>query len=382
MRTDVLIVGGGPAGLAAAIAARLAGFETTVADRREPPIDKACGEGLMPDGLDQLRRLGVRLDGTRLHPFYGIRYLDGVYVAEGRFPSVSGAGVRRTHLHEALVRRATELDVRLLWGTRVDAPWIDGPGARTWRGVETSAGRLEARWILGADGLRSRVRDWLGQTGRPARRRRFGVRRHFAVTPWSDLVEVYWADHSEAYVTPVGTHEVGVALLWSEPEAGKGGFDALMTRFPALRKRLDGVRVSSRDRGCGPLRQRVRRAAHGNVALVGDASGYVDAITGEGLSLAFHQVPAVIEAIRRGDLTHYARQHRRIGFWANGLTNLLLRVEARPWLRRRMVRALGRDPELFARILAVHCRARPVRSLGVSSAARLVWGLRRRPVID
>lgn len=367
----MLIVGGGPAGLATAIAGRLAGFEVTVVERASPPIDKACGEGLMPDGLACLRRLGVRLERRRLHPFHGIRYRDGETVAEGRFPDGAGAGIRRLHLHEALRRRAEDVGARLLWRTRVLG--LVGTGDDV-RGVETDAGNLTARWLVGADGLHSRVRRWSGLAGPPARRQRFGVRRHFAVAPWTDLVEVHWADGCEAYVTPVGEGEVGVALLWS---GRKARFDELMRSFPDLEAKLHGARQLSRDRGAGPLRQRVRAVTRGRMALVGDASGYVDAITGEGLSLAFRQVEALVAAARRDDLRGYARHHRGIGRWVDGLTGLLLEVEERPWLRRRVVRALARDPALFSRILAVHAGARPLRGLGLDSAPRLLWGLVR-----
>lgn len=370
MGREVLVIGGGPAGLATAIAGRLAGLGVTLVDRSEPPIDKACGEGLMPDGLARLRELGVLLDPRRLRPFHGIRYVDASSIAEGRFPGVHGVGVRRLDLHRAMVARAEEVGVELRWKTRVLGLATAGGGF----GVETTAGVIEGEWIVGADGLRSRVRNWAGLDGRPGRQRRFGVRRHFAVAPWTDLVEVHWADRCEAYVTPVGAAEVGVALLWS---GKKAGFDELMGQFPALRARLDNARAASRDRGAGPLRQRLRGVVRGRIALVGDASGYVDAITGEGLSLAFHQAPALIESIRSGDLSAYERRHRRLGLWANGLTELLLQVEARPRLRRRVLRALASDPSLFARILAVHCGARPLRSLGLTSAPRLLWRLVR-----
>jgi flavin-dependent dehydrogenase len=366
----LLIVGGGPAGLATAIAARLAGLDVAVVDRAAPPLDKACGEGLMPDALACLRGLGVALASSRLAPFHGIRYLDGDLVAEGRFPGVSGAGVRRLHLHEAMCRRAREVGVTLLWRRRVRG-LVDAGGVL---GVETDAGALTARWLVGADGLRSRVRRWSGLDGRPSLPRRFGVRRHFAVAPWTDLVEVWWADGCEAYVTPVGAEEVGVALLWSDRKAG---FDELMSAFPALAERLRGASVTSRDRGAGPLRQRARAVARGRLALVGDASGYVDAITGEGLALAFRQAGALVASLERGDLGLYERRHREIGRWADGLTRLLLRVEARPWLRRRVIRALARDPALFSRVLAVHSGAWPLRGLGLASAPRLLWGLVR-----
>ena len=362
--TEVLIVGGGLAGLATAIACRQEGLDVLVLDRRRPPIDKACGEGLMPDGLAVLNELGVRLDPSRRHPFYGIRYRDGDIVAEGRFPDVAGAGVRRLDLHRALVHRAEEAGVRLRWGVRVEK--------LTDAGVETVDGPLRARWIVGADGLHSRMRRWAGLTGPASRQRRFGVRRHYAMAPWCDCVEVYWAEGCEAYVTPVSDCEVGVAMLWS---GFKSDFDTLMDRFPRLRERLDGVEATSRDRGAGPLRQKVRRVTRGNLALVGDASGYVDAITGEGMSLALHQATALATALRRGDLASYARRHRRLALLPDTMTGLLLWVEKYPVLRRRLVRAFAREPGLFSRLLALHARALPVRRLGTWTAPRLLWRL-------
>ncbi len=366
-KTDILVVGGGPAGLATAIAARREGFEVTVADRSRPPIDKACGEGLMPDGLAVLDQLGVRLAAGRRHPFRGIRYLDGDIVAEGRFPThLHGVGVRRTHLHQALVERAEEVEVRLCWGLRVEG--------LSDTGVVTDAGPMTARWVVGADGLRSRLRRWTDLETRPEsrRRQRFGVRRHYAMAPWCDSVEVYWAEGCEAYVTPVGADEVGVAMLWG---GWKSGFDDLLERFPRLRERLGDAGPSSRDRGWGPLRQGARRVTRGNVALVGDASGYVDAITGEGLSLAFHQAQALVAALSAGDLRPYARQHRRIGLLPNTLTNLLVWVERHPGLRRRLIRAFARDPALFSHLLALHVRALPARNLMPFIAPRLLWRL-------
>jgi len=372
--TDVLIVGGGPAGLATAIAARREGLTVRVVDRRQPPIDKACGEGLMPDGLAILENLGVELTAAHSHPFRGIRYFDGDSVAEGRFPAVAGVGVRRLHLHAALLRRAQQAGVELEWGVKVEAfraQEIESVSVET-VGVETNAGRRRARWIVGADGLRSKVRAWAGLDTPAARRQRFGVRRHFRLRPWSDCVEVYWADHCEAYVTPVAADEVGVAILWS---GHKANFESLLLSFPRLAAHLEHAPKASKDRGIGPLHQKVRGVAHGRVALVGDASGYVDAITGEGLSLAFHQAEALAAALRSGNLRVYRRQHRKIAALPDAMTRLLLWVERHPVLRRRVIRALAREPAVFSRLLAIHCRALPVRRLGLETAPRLLWRL-------
>jgi flavin-dependent dehydrogenase len=359
--TDVLVVGGGPAGLATAIRARLAGLGATVLDRFHPPIDKACGEGLMPDAVARLREIGVDPPGSVIR---GIRYVDGDLTAEGVFPQTGGLGVRRLDLHEALVRRAEELGVELLWG--VSAKGLDGDG------VETDHGTIRARWIVGADGLLSRVRLWAGLAGEPSPLRRFGVRRHFAVAPWTDCVEVHWGPGCEAYVTPVGPDRIGIALLWS----GKtDGFDELIGHFPVLRDRLADAPEISRDRGAGPLHQKVLGVWHANVALVGDASGYLDAITGEGMAVAFHQTAALVESIQAGDLSRYAAAHRRISRLPDFMTSMVLALERRPRLRRRALRALAAEPALFSRLLGIHGRTLPARRLGLDGALRLAWRL-------
>lgn len=364
---DVLVVGGGPAGLATAIAARLQGLERVrVVDRARPVIDKACGEGLMPDGLESLRALGVAPERLRAAPITGIRYLDGDTVVEASFPRGCGLGARRLVLHEALVARAEAVGVELAWGTKVLGV--------TAGGVTIESGEIRARFVVAADGLHSPLRRAAGLAGKPEPRRtqRFGVRCHFRVEPWTDRVEVHWVDGCEAYVTPVAADELGIAFLWS---GGPARFDQLLARFPTLAWRLKGAERTSKPRGAGPLLQRVRRVTKDNLALVGDAAGYVDAITGEGLSVAFHEARALGEALAAGDLSRYQRAHRRIVRLPETMTRLVLALERRPRLRHRALKALAAEPELFARLLGIHTRALPARQLGLPATLKLVLRL-------
>ena len=114
-QTDVFVVGGGPAGLAAALAVRQQGLSVVVADRAQPPIDKACGEGLMPDGVAALRRIGVELGTEHGVSFRGIRFLDGKQSAEATFPEGHGVGIRRLRLHRLLQEHAEKAGVALHW---------------------------------------------------------------------------------------------------------------------------------------------------------------------------------------------------------------------------------------------------------------------------
>lgn len=148
--TDVFVVGGGPAGLAAAIAARAKGLQVVVADCSRPPIEKPCGEGLMPDSLDALRKLGVTIGSEHSFPFRGIRFLGSGTSVSASFPSGCGLGMRRAVLHQLLVDRAAEAGVRFLWGARVSGVNSDG--------AVVDGRLLRSRWIVGADGQNSYVR--------------------------------------------------------------------------------------------------------------------------------------------------------------------------------------------------------------------------------
>ena len=158
--TDVFIVGGGPAGLAAAIAARARGLRVTVADWSRPPIEKPCGEGLMPDSLDALRQLGITIGSEHSFPFCGIRFVaPGASVSAG-FPSGCGLGMRRPVLHQLLADRAAETGVQFLWGVRVtgisgDGVLVngervrsDGSSARTGRVRMSGGGRISTRYTV------------------------------------------------------------------------------------------------------------------------------------------------------------------------------------------------------------------------------------------
>jgi flavin-dependent dehydrogenase len=344
--SDLLVIGGGPAGLATAIEARMAGLQVLLIDKRKPPLDAACGEGVMPIGVHHLDRLGVEVSARQRAVFRGIRYFDGEYTAEARFRESHGLGIRRTVLHAALHRRAIEVGVEFRWGEKAHRLGSNG--------VECDSGTFHARWLVAADGRLSMVRDWAGLEVRAPLRRRYAVRRHYACAPWSEFVEVHWADHAEAYVTPVGPDAVGVAMLSCEAPIN---FDRLMGRFPVLRRRLEGASPASRDRGAGPFGQRPAAVASGQIALVGDASGCLDPITGEGLSLAFAQAHAVIRCLEQGCVEGYSGAHRSIVRAPRILTGGLLIVQRHPRLRRFAMRACATLPSLFANLVNIAASA-------------------------
>ena len=336
--TDLIVAGAGPAGLATATFAARAGLDVAVIERRRGPIDKACGEGLMPHTVAQLEKLGVALHGR---PFRGVTYLDRTRRAEAEFRSGKGMGVRRTALSEALHDAAADAGVRFVHRD-IGPVSQDGSGVR--------CGDLRARYLAAADGLHSPIRRSLG-LDRPARgRRRWGIRRHYEIEPWGDTVEVYWARDDrdgEAYVTPVDGDCVGVAILTST----QGTFDDHLSGFPALAARLAGARHSSSDRAAGPLRQRVRSRTSGRVMLVGDAAGYVDALTGEGLGIAFGGAELLVNCVLADDAGDYDRQWRKMSRRYRLLTAGLLHASGVAPVRSIIVPAASTLPAAFRGIV-------------------------------
>jgi menaquinone-9 beta-reductase len=354
--TDVFVVGGGPAGLAAAIAARMKGLRAVVADSAMPPINKACGEGLMPDALAALRALGVDIGPEHSFPFRGIRFLEGGTSVDASFPSGFGLGVRRTILHELLVRRAAEVGVSFLWGARVSG--------LSSAGVLIGGEELQCRWVIGADGHNSRVRMWAGLDRYRHDSHRFAFRRHYRIAPWTDCMEMYWAQGCQIYVTPVSREEVCVCAI---SRASQFRLEHALKNIPEVARRLEGAVLATTERGAISVSRRLRKVYRGRAVLIGDASGSVDAITGEGMCLSFRQAIALADSLAHGNLAEYARAHERLARRPAFMASLMLSLDRSPWLRRRALRALASKPAIFSNLLATH--------LGERSSAESVLGM-------
>ena len=338
---DLLVVGGGPVGLAAAIEGRRAGMSVLLVEPRIGPVDKACGEGLMPGTVAGLNRLGVPVEGF---PFRGIRYVapNGTTTATHLFRNGTGLGVRRTTLHAALAARAAELGVSQRCGRVVGMRTADidgGPGVA----VELDDGTaLTASWLLGCDGLHSVIRRASGLE-RGSNGRRFGIRRHAALAPWADVVEVHWSAAGEAYVTPISEEEIGVAILGPR----RWAFEEALTSFPTLAKRIAGATWTTPARGAGPLRQNVSSPVNGRVLLVGDAAGYVDALTGEGLRIGLACAQAAVAVVAAGRPQDYRLRWRSLTREYRWLTSGLVAATRIPLIRRALVPTAGRLPQVF-----------------------------------
>jgi flavin-dependent dehydrogenase len=341
--TDVFVVGGGPAGLAAAIAARLRGLRVVVSDSSYPPIDKACGEGVMPDGLAAAAMLGIRIDSAWGQPFRGIRFCDQSASVEAPFPSGCGIGIRRTTLHALMVERAAQVGVSLAWGTHVTG--ISG-------GKVVVDGRpVSAHWIVGADGLQSQIRRWAGLDAATPSKLRFGFRRHYRVAPRSEYMEVHWGEGCQLYITPVAPGELCVAVISRDPQLR---LETALPRFPDVFRWLDGAPEANAERGGASVTRRLKSVCNDRVALIGDASGSVDAITGEGLCLLFQQAVALAAALEQGDLARYQKQHRQIGRHPAFMADLMLSLDGHDCFRHWILRAFAAKPDLFRQMLATH----------------------------
>src|ERR1700744_4589739 len=157
---DVFIAGAGPAGLACAIASALQGLEVHVADAMEPPIDKACGEGLLPHAIEALTSFGINLSQGPAnhfgHSLHGVRFLSSRGAAAQAVFRTHGRGLRRTVLHQLLLDRALALGVRFHWKNSVQNIEPTPTGVL----VRTNRQAIHTRYLVGADGHHSRVAAW------------------------------------------------------------------------------------------------------------------------------------------------------------------------------------------------------------------------------
>jgi flavin-dependent dehydrogenase len=362
-QSDVIIVGAGPAGLACAIAAVRQGFEVEVIDAARPPIDKACGEGLLPGSLESLTALGFDtkhdLAPAESAVLRGVRFIgdsaassDSVIV-QATFPANPGRGIRRTALHSLLLDRASRLGVRFHWENAVRSIATDNKIAV----VQTNSQTIRARYLIGADGHRSRIATLAGLTAGVVRSRRIGLRQHYVVTPWSHFIEVYWSDHGQAYVTPVSSTDICVAFVAREKI---GTPDQALHHFPALQRRLVAAKPTGSPRGSITLGRTLHRVISGNIALVGDASGSVDAITGEGLALGFRQAVALAPALKNNTLAAYQQAHRRIERLPTLMSQGLLLMDRSPRFRDRALNIFQHHSWLFERLLQLHIGHAPL----------------------
>lgn len=400
--TDVLIAGAGPAGCATAIACAKRGLEVLLLDRGRFPRDKACGEGILPAGVGALAELGllatVRRESTRLGGVgFQLDERNGALV-EAAFSDSDGLpcfglGVRRLLFDAQLLEAARAYPtVTVLEDVDAQAPLYLHHRVV---GLSTSIGAIRARAVVAADGLRSKLRTALGlaKRPRPHESARVGLRVHLRVPalPFGTRVRVLVGRRLEHYVTPVGPHEVQVAILGTRADFAAAKLSAPtlvdhLGRHRILGPLLDGAQFLDRPLGAGPFHQRVRGVITDGALLVGDAAGYVDAVTGEGIGAALRQglaagntlALALASAPKRAPITatmlaSYSRAHAAITRDADRLTKIVLFLARHHELARLAVQSLAKRPALFERLLRVQAGA-SLATLPIGDWARLVAG--------
>ena len=370
---DVLIIGAGPAGLSAGIVFARNGIRTIVCEQKTLPVDKVCGEGVMPTGLAHLQRLGVLkfLSPSEYIPFRGVRYISNRnFTAQGCFREGPGWGIPRLALSQAFVKRAVELEsLDILESTRAE------PQTRMKDRIAVRVGDelVFTRLLVGADGLSSKVRRWAGLDGVAHGLQRWGTRQHFSMSPWIDLVEIYWGEGVEAYITPCGKKLTSLAILWDRHryrgiEGGRRLMDSLLAGFPNLEDRFKGAEPFDTPMSIGPMHRSATSPVGEGVILVGDAAGYLDALTGEGISLATAQALAIEKNIiplfknkprqpcllTSQQLESYRRAYREIVRPYYRMTRLALMLNRHSRLAEYAIRLLHRQPGLFSSILSAN----------------------------
>jgi menaquinone-9 beta-reductase len=383
----VLIAGGGLAGATTALLLGRAGVRCVVVDKASFPRDKPCGEGLLPHGVETLQSMGVGhlIDLAAAQSFVGIRYHCGGVVADGDFVEGVGRGVRRRVLDEGMRSSAASVGAAFVQG-HVDTASEDKHGVQLRLRDGTT---LRGDVLVGADGPRSVVRHSLGLDGGVKPGGRYALRQHFKLAQDVDMpkrVEVHMGVGYELYLTPCAPGVVGLAALVAHermrsdvgPPAQR--LQTLVGGVPLIAERLRGSEAVTDAMTCGPLRVRARAVHTNRTVLVGDAAGYVDAITGEGMSLALKTARAAAAAIEQrvqGNaraFSVYRTQRRRLFFDHAVLTHGLVWLAQHPRLAERAIARLAHEPALFGRLLSVNNGTKPLWHLSPLDLIKLAVG--------
>lgn len=356
---DFAVVGAGPAGCAAAVALARGGARVALLERAAFPRRKACGEGILPAGVEALKQLGVLAQARAAgREFQGVRWSarDG-RGASGDFPFGHGLAVPRETLDLILLRRAAaQSGVELHERAAVESAAL---GSRV--RLRLAGGRtLEARTLVAADGRGSPLLRGLGKPQPPPRRARFGLSaRVEGIAGLGPRVEIFLVPGGEIYLTPLrGRDRAAVAVLleraalprWS---GGEAAFWAALRACPALSPRLDAARLEGLPLGAGPLAQTGGDCEGPGWLAVGDAGGCVDPLVGDGIGLALRGAAAAAEILLAGGPPGAYTRRRADLLRRKRLTAAAaLALSRRPALARPALAFLARAPRLFSALLA------------------------------
>jgi menaquinone-9 beta-reductase len=359
---DVAVVGAGPAGSATALFAARRGQRVIIVDKQLFPRDKPCGEGLMPSGRPPLRELGLEDMVIR----EGAPPLEGIAIGLPHRPAAKVAFPPHRGLSSGLGIRRLEFDARLaeMLGRESRIRFCQEVDAKDVRrnddglALQTSAGDIRTRSIVVADGLRSPLRHRFGWTVGPRPPHRYGIIAHWRTdAPLDPWVRITFDDGLEVYDGPVPAGQRMVGLLCYQSRMREFG-GRLAQRYRevvlALRPELGQAQQVDLPVTVGPFMYRASTVARRGVYLVGDAAGFSDPITGEGIATALRQAAALAIALESSQPERaYRRAHRRITRDPRRVAGLLLHLSRTRALVERGLRSHERAPQMLTKLLGV-----------------------------
>ena len=373
---DVIVVGGGPAGSAAAAMLKQRGHDVLMLDEARFPRDKICGESVSPEAWRLLAQLGASgaVRALSLHPLRGMAVTapDGTcFRGDSRGASCPGFAVRREQLDRILLDRAREAGVEVREGLRATgllqrAGVVEGVTTVNGSGPEATRARL----VIGADGRRSVVARRLGLLREHRRLRKFAVRGYWeGMEGLEERGEMHGGGGGYCGVAPLSPTRANVTFVLDRREMSEAGgalesfYRRTLRRWPRIAERLARASLLSPPKAIGPLALEASRVSAPGTLLVGDAAGFYDPFTGEGITLALRSAELAAEVADRCLRSASARAFRvlpdydRVRHAATRhkfrFNRLLQVVVGRPWLANAAVRRLARRPDLADRMVSI-----------------------------
>lgn len=344
-QVSIAIIGGGPVGLYLANKLSEQNILITIFEKKTWPVDKVCGQGVMPSGVERLQEIGVKLTSENSYPFAGIRYIDDKISLRGDLAK-KALGIERSVLSTELLKiLTTRAHISMLENVSVtDIVQIPNQQIE----IRTSEDVYHFDYAFCCDGMHSPTRDQLGLTKTRSGIARLGARIHYDISPWDDTVQVYWSQGLEAYVTPVSSTKIEVAYLWYEDAIEKGALleERLLKHFPDLESKLDPAKKLSDFKAYGPFKKYSAKVNKGNVYFIGDAFHFKDGITGEGVSLGFKASDIIAENFQNFKPIHALHiyiLYLNYSFWIF----LSLQMSKFPRFRKLVLKLASFSPKVF-----------------------------------